>query len=146
MVIFLFYWAHVTSLTCKANVQPTNTSHTWNDIVLKYHQRRFHCEKSLLAPSFKPVTFQPRSKVLQFVWAGDVPNCWSVKISKSFDTDPLKKHFNVSTWLAIDIWLMRWSGAWGFIFLVKNNAYSEILPGESFGVPRFEPSPLGLST
>ena len=27
------YWAHVTSLTCKANVQSTKTSHTWIDFV-----------------------------------------------------------------------------------------------------------------
>ena len=45
----------------------TNTSHTWIDIVYTNHKakgwflRRFHCEKSLVALSFEPVTFQPRS-------------------------------------------------------------------------------------
>ena len=34
------YWVHVTSPTCKANVQSTKTSHAWNDIVSKNHERK----------------------------------------------------------------------------------------------------------
>ena len=30
---FIYFWAHVTSLTCKANVQSIKTCHTWFDIV-----------------------------------------------------------------------------------------------------------------
>ena len=62
-----FYWAHVTSLTCKVNVQSTTheliiayTNHKYTCIIL----RRFHWQKSLLAPSFEPVTFRPRSSLI----------------------------------------------------------------------------------
>ena len=60
------YRAHVTSLTCKANVHSTNTSHTWNDIVFTNPRGREdfngdYLVKSLLAPSFELVTFRPRS-------------------------------------------------------------------------------------
>ena len=37
------YWAHVTSLACKANVQSTNTYHTWIDIVYTNHKRKGTC-------------------------------------------------------------------------------------------------------
>ena len=63
-------WAHVTSFTFKANLQSTNTSHTWIDIVSTNHKKkgrylqRFRSEKSLLAPSFESATIRPRSSSL----------------------------------------------------------------------------------
>ena len=62
----LFFRALVTFLTRKANAQSTNAYHTWISIVCTNHKRKgrlyliFRWEKSLLAPSFEPVTFCPR--------------------------------------------------------------------------------------
>ena len=64
------YWVHVTSLTCKANVQSTETSPTRIDIVYTQSQvkGRFHwrlsIENFLLALSLEPVTFRPRSSLI----------------------------------------------------------------------------------
>ena len=65
------YWAHVTSLTCKANAQPTNTtSHTWIDIVFTNQKKKgtfkqkFRSKKSLVARSFKLVNFRHRSSLI----------------------------------------------------------------------------------
>ena len=50
-------------------VKSTSTSHTWIDIVNTKHKKKdiflriFHSEKPQLAPSFEPVTFQPRSSL-----------------------------------------------------------------------------------
>ena len=35
-----FYWALITSRTGKANVQSTNTSHTWIDVVYRNHETK----------------------------------------------------------------------------------------------------------
>ena len=37
---FFIYWAYATTLKCKANVQSTNASHTWVDIVYTNHKRK----------------------------------------------------------------------------------------------------------
>ena len=64
--IILIDWARVTCLTCKANLQSTNTSHTLNWYLCKeITRRRVHfygdfAVKSLLVLSFEPLTFQPR--------------------------------------------------------------------------------------
>ena len=40
LVDLFIYWSHGTSLTCKANVQSDNTSHTWIEIVFANHKKK----------------------------------------------------------------------------------------------------------
>ena len=61
------YWAHVTSITRKANGEPNNTSPTLNKIVNANHKWegifhwRFNVEKKFPAPRSEPANFWPRS-------------------------------------------------------------------------------------
>ena len=61
------YWAHVTYLTCNANVQSIITSETWIDLMCPgdkkkdLYERRFHSENFSLASNFESATFRPSS-------------------------------------------------------------------------------------
>ena len=62
------YWAHVTSLTCKANVQPTNTtSHTW------ITRRRVHLNRNSVAKS-------PWWQRVANLWTSDTDLLWFAAI------------------------------------------------------------------
>ena len=94
------YSAHVTSLTCKANVQSINTSHTWIDIVYTNHKRkgRFAGTESQTCDLPTQIVFDLRLHLPYRIW----PFSWLHTVRPKALLSPLYNEPHVFTLIEID--------------------------------------------